>query len=114
MRTIACALALGLVTPCLAQAHPQRAGQPPVVATVVTDGAPCGGAVAAGSVWVAAYASSRLVRIDPATNAVTGHVRVGASPCGLVAAAGSLWTDGFGTGTVERVDPARLKVVKRI
>ena len=53
----------------------------------------------------ASGAPGTLVRIDPATNAVTGSVDVGVGPCGVAIGAGSVWVDGYGTSSVIRVDP---------
>ena len=50
----------------------------------------------------------------PATNRVTGKVKVGAQPCGVAVGADSVWVDGYGTGNVERIDPEQMKVVARI
>ena len=63
-----------------------------------------------GSLWVGVSGAGTLVRIDPATNAVTGKVRVGVGPCGVAIGAGSVWVDGYGTSSVIRVNPTRMKV----
>jgi YVTN family beta-propeller protein len=68
---------------------------------------------AVGAVW-ATDTVSRLVRIDPATNAVAGEVSAGVRPLGLAYGAGSLWVASSISGRVLRIDPARQKVVKRI
>lgn len=75
---------------------------------------PCAEVGAFGSLWVANYGSATLSRVDPATNKVTGTVKVGAGPCGLAAGPGAIWVDGYGTDTVERVDPRTLKRTRSI
>ena len=51
-------------------------------------------AVAAGSVWVGNYNQGTLVRIDPATLAITARYRVGGQPRQLAV---SLWVANHGT-----------------
>jgi streptogramin lyase len=62
-----------------------------VVAKLDLGGEPCGVVGAAGSVWVSDAAAARLLRIDPATNAVAGSIPVDRTPCELHTALGSIW-----------------------
>src|SRR4051794_32061777 len=50
------------------------AGGSGVVAKVAVPGTPCGVAGSPGAVWVTEASKGQLVRIDPATNAVTKRV----------------------------------------
>jgi streptogramin lyase len=63
-------------------------------------------AFAGGSVWVSAFNSALVVRLDPATGALLGAVRTGAGPRESVVAAGALWVIDQSDGTVTpiRVD----------
>ena len=77
-------------------------------------------AVAAGAVWVPVSSDGTLVRVDPASGAVTGRVAVGAaspSPGDLdsaVLAGGSVWAASDAGGTIARVDPATSAVTTRL
>jgi streptogramin lyase len=68
-------------------------------------------AVGAGSVWIVTSKESDLVRIDPATNAVTAHIRIPAGSFNPIFANGSVWVSSNAGGTLVRVDPATNKVV---
>jgi len=85
----------------------------PVVARVTTGGSPCGIAGTPGAVWVTDAEAGELLRLDPATNAVTGRFRVHATPCELRLAKGSLLVV-TQSGRLERVDPATGRIVKSI
>ena len=89
-------------------------GSAQVVARIDTGLGPCSETGGLGSLWVGVGGAGTLVRIDPATNTVTGSVDVGVGPCGVAIGAGSVWVDGYGTSSVIRVDPARMKVTRRI
>src|SRR5919109_1063075 len=111
-----CIAVLALVLPLAASASEQELGEAKVVAKIETDFKPCSEAAGFGYLWVANYGAGSLSRIDPATNTVTGTVRLGlvSQPCGLGVGAGALWVTGYGEAQVLRVDPAALRVVKRI
>ena len=79
-----------------------------VSAKIQVPGTPCGVAGATGAVWVTDPQASRLLRIDPATNAVTKQVRTDTTPCELKYAVGSLWVV-TQSGKVDRFDPATSK-----
>jgi len=87
---------------------------PIVKKTIRTDLQPCGVVAGFGAIWVTNFGTGTLQRINPATNRVTGRVKVGDRPCGLAVGAGAVWINGFGTNSVERVDPASLKLVEHI
>ena len=89
-------------------------GSVSVVARIETGNGPCSEVGGFGYLWVANNRDGTLVRIDPATNAVTGKIDVGPGPCGVAIAGGSVWVDGYSSASVVRVDPQTLKVIKRI
>ena len=62
-----------------------------MVAKVAVPGTPCGVAGSPGAVWVTEASNARLVKIDPATNAVVKSVPTDRTPCELRYAAGSIW-----------------------
>lgn len=109
-------IALVLALPLAATASVRSLGEPEVVAKIRTGFKPCSETGGLGFLWVANYGEGTLSRIDPATNEVTGTVRLGltSQPCGIGIGAGALWVTGYGTAEVIRVDPVRLRVVKRI
>ena len=65
-------------------------------------------------VWASSYASGRLLRVDPARQAVTQTVAVGQGPGSVVAASGDLWVVDAARGRVVRVDGASGQVVQRV
>ena len=71
-------------------------------------------AVGDGAVWVVDRADNAVVRIDPATNAVTTTIPVGGSPDGIAVGEGAVWVANSADGTVSRIDPQTNKVVKTI
>ncbi len=87
---------------------------PRVVTRIGTGAAPCGVVGGFGSVWVAAYDTGKLVRIDPATNRVTKRITVARGICPLAVAAGAIWVASDRANVLYRVDPARGRVVARI
>src|SRR5215218_7916046 len=93
---------------------PGSSASPEPVAKIETGVGPCGAVSAYGAIWVVNYRGTELVRVDPATNRVTGRVRVRFGSCGVVGAYRSLWVDGYESSTFERVDPRRLRVIRRI
>ena len=106
LRTLLLCTSLVLVAAAAATA---ATGTPQVVARIQTGSRPCSEAGGFGAVWVGNNGSSSLTRIDPATNQVTGKVRVGAGPCGSLVAK-ELAGHGFPVVVLEagpRLDPAR-------
>jgi YVTN family beta-propeller protein len=106
---IACGGALAKAKP-----KPKPNPGPLVKATIRTGLQPCGEIEAAGAVWISAYLSGTLERINPATNKVTGKVTVGSQPRGLAYGFDSIWINAYGTSAVERVDPRTLKLTAHI
>jgi glutamine cyclotransferase len=83
-------------------------------ARIQVGGSPGGIALAGGSVWVGDFRPNGvLTRLDPATNAVTGHVALGGQPAGLLGDGDTLWVADYG-GSVIRVDARTNAVVARI
>ena len=73
-----------------------------------------GSVVAAfGRVWVTAWASGRLVMVDPRSLRVLKRIRIGPTPANLRVANGAIWV-GFGRSatSVARVDPATAGIVR--
>jgi streptogramin lyase len=70
---------------------------------VVTGPAPCGEAVAAGSLWVVTD-RGRLLRIDPRTNRVAFRLSIGRGACAVRAGAGALWITNYQRSSVLRFD----------
>jgi streptogramin lyase len=67
-----------------------------------------------GAVWVSVPKLKAVIRIDPATNAVTATVRLGRRPCGFLAAdARNVWAAGGYAddcaNVVARIDPRTNK-----
>jgi YVTN family beta-propeller protein len=105
---IACGGALAKAKP-----KPKPNPGPLVKATIRTGLQPCGEIEAAGAVWISAYLSGTLERINPATNKVTGKVTVGSQPCGLAYGFDSIWINAYGTSEdIFRIDPATDAVTR--
>jgi streptogramin lyase len=103
------------LTIVLAAAPLAAAASPPrVVAKISTDNHPCGAAAGLGSIWVAAYDSGRLIRIDPKSNRVVQRIRVARGICPVIVAAGSVWVASDKTDVLYRVDPRRGRILARI
>jgi len=90
------------------------ASAPTVVAKIGTDLHPCGAAAGLGSVWVAAYDSGRLLRINTETNRIVQRVRVAPGICPIAVAGRSVWVASDKTDMLYRVDPRRGRVVTRL
>jgi streptogramin lyase len=69
---------------------------------------------AAGSIWTTDLALGRVVRVDPATNAVVARIPFATRPFGLAFGAGSVWVADRSQNVLGRVDPRTNRVVKRI
>ena len=61
----------------------EAAHAPPNVAARIEVAEPIGVTVGAGSLWVASFADSAVVRIDPATRQVVARIPVGKGPIGV-------------------------------
>jgi virginiamycin B lyase len=90
------------------------AAAPQPVARVVVGAKPCGVATGFGSVWVAAYGSGKLVRIDPRRNRVTRRIAVASGICHVATGAGSVWVASDTTNVLYRVNARRGRIVARI
>jgi virginiamycin B lyase len=90
------------------------AAAPQPMARIVTGAGPCGATSGFGSVWVAAYGTGRLVRIDPRRNRVVQRLRVAPGICPIAVGSGSVWVASDKTNVLYRVDPQRGRVVARI
>jgi len=69
---------------------------------------------AAGSIWTSDLVFSRVVRIDPNTNAVTRRIAFGSRPFGLAYGAGSVWVSERSAGRLARINPRTNRIVKKI
>lgn len=78
----------------------------------LSDGRALGLAVGGGYVWATASDAGKVLRIDPATRAVT-PVQVGGFPVGITVAAGSVWFVDRDRGRVGRLEPRTLRPVGR-
>jgi streptogramin lyase len=87
------------------------ASTPTLVAKIGTDSHPCGAAAGLGSVWVAAYDSGRLLRINTETNRIVQRVNVAPGICPIAVAGRSVWVASDKTDVLYRVDPRRRRVV---
>jgi streptogramin lyase len=79
-------------------------------ATIGVGADPADVLVSDGAVWVASSGEGTVLRIDPATNRVTGRFRVGANPVRLAAGHGSVWVANA-DASVSRIDLASGRVV---
>jgi YVTN family beta-propeller protein len=96
-------------------AAPRRVRWPVAVAVAVVALALAAAALAVlllqgGS--TASAAPGRLVRIDPASNRVTGTLRLGQDPTGVSVGAGSVWMTTIPDSSVWRVDPDTLAATR--
>jgi len=90
------------------------AAAPQPVARIVAGAKPCGIASSAGGVWVAAYGTGQLVRIDPRRNRVARRIRVARGICHLALRSGSVWVASDKTDLLYRVNLRRGHVAARI
>jgi YVTN family beta-propeller protein len=67
-----------------------------------------------GAIWAADYDGAAVTRIDPATDRVTGGIRVGPKPVSLLVAHGKLWVFNQGDDTASVVDPNTMRVLRTI
>jgi virginiamycin B lyase len=90
------------------------AAAPQPVARVIVGAKPCGAASGFGSVWVAAYGTGKLARINPRRNRVTRRIAVAPGICHVAIGAGSVWVASDKTNVLYRVDARRGRIVARI
>jgi len=112
-RTASTASATTAATPTPGRPSPLRPS--PVVATIGTGGFSYGMVAGAGALWV--VGSDEIYRIDPASDAVTASVPVGATgsgPGGVAVGAGAIWVPVAVPGTLWGINPETNKVTSRI
>jgi virginiamycin B lyase len=90
------------------------AATPTPIARITIGSQPCGAAAGLGSVWVAAYGTGKLFRINPRTNRVSQRIRVAPRICHLAVHDASVWIASDKTNLVYRVNPRTGRVVARI
>ena len=76
--------------------------------------APSAVAAGAGAIWAVANDVNAIVRVDPATDAITDRVALGFDAWSLTAADDTLWVSDYEHDAVVRVDAATRRVVARI
>lgn len=83
------------------------------VRSVRVGGEPGSVVAAFGRVWVSAWASGRLVVVDPRSMRVVKRIRIGSTPASLRVANGAIWV-GFGRSAtaVARVNPRTAEIVR--
>ena len=74
----------------------------------LSSGRTLGMAAGDGHLWVTATDAGQIVRIDPATRAIT-RVHVGGFPVGIAVADGNVWYADRSDGSVVRLDPRTLR-----
>ncbi len=94
----------------IGQQRERYAPDAPEVTTTLR-GSPWAIAAAEGSIWVGAYRSAVLFRLDPADGSVTREVDLRNFVCGqLQSGFGYLWFSECGTMTIARLDPETLQI----
>jgi len=63
-----------------------------------------------GYLWASAANAGEVLRIDPATRAIT-RAHVGGFPIGIVLAGGSVWIIDNSNATIKHLDPSTLRVI---
>jgi len=110
VRALAAALGAAAVAAAIASASPSVE---PIAKIPV--GAQSGMVLsAAASVWTSDLLSGRVIRIDPATNAVSRRIAFSTRPFGLAYGAGSVWVADRSANVLGRIDPLTNRVVKKI
>jgi virginiamycin B lyase len=109
-------LALGACAgPARAPASPPPSSQPPRGVTVIEVGAkPCAVAAGPDAVWVSAFGTDKVVKVDPATNTVVATYDVGTNPCGVVYASGRVWVGLVSGHQLVQLDAHTGAVLKRL
>lgn len=78
--------------------------------TIAVPGGPLGIAAGEGAIWVVAFWSRELVRIDPDTRRVVRRIPVGAGPLDVAVEDGAVWVTNRDDRTISRIDPATNEV----
>jgi streptogramin lyase len=76
--------------------------------------APSAVAAGAGAIWAVANDVNAIVRVDPASNAISDTIDLGFSAWSLTAAPDAVWVSDYANDAVVRVDPVTRRVVARI
>ncbi|MGI9004953.1 MAG: Vgb family protein [Streptosporangiaceae bacterium] len=87
----------------------QAARIPAYVHLIRTGGRPCAVLGAAGAIWVADLTGNRVLRLDPASGAVTARIPAGLGPCGMAFGAGAVWVEDYSGNSVTRIDVRTLR-----
>jgi len=66
------------------------------------------------TLWVSAFRTGEVVRVDTATQKVTDRIAVGAGTEGVAEAFGSVWVVAQDDGLLARIDPATRKIVQKV
>lgn len=82
--------------------------------TIPLGGGPLGVAAGGGAVWVVAFWSRELVRIDPETRRPLLRIPVGAGPNTVAVGGGAVWVTNRDDRSLTRVDPATNRVTRTI
>src|SRR5437764_3203672 len=89
---------------------PRRRSVGSVSRRVRIGGNPDGAASGDGSLWVAAFGTNRLSRLEPATGRRIASIAVGDGPIALTVGPDAVWVANYDGGTVSRVDPTTNRV----
>ena len=76
----------------------------------LSSGQTLGLAAADGYLWVTAADAGEVLRIDPASGAIT-HLHVGGFPVGIVVTSGNVWFANRAGGNVVRLNPGTLRPI---
>lgn len=76
--------------------------------------APSAVAAGAGAIWAVANDANAIVRLDPASNAITQTIALGFAGWSLTATEDAVWVSDYANDAVVRVDPRTGRVVARI
>jgi YVTN family beta-propeller protein len=82
--------------------------------TVPLVGGPLGVAAGAGGVWVVAFWSGEVVRIDPETRQPVARIAVGAGPSAVAVGGGAVWVTNRDDRSITRIDPRTNAVTATI
>jgi streptogramin lyase len=85
-----------------------------VDAVVPTDLYPCASVQGGGFMWVTAYGSAEVHKVDPATNEVVATFETDGQPCGVVFAGGSLWVGSVKGALIDQIDPSSGEILGRV
>ena len=107
------ALCIAAVVLVRSMPQPEQTAEPRVVKVLLIGGNPADGIFAYRSLWVADYARSQVVRIDPSRRRVIARIPLRHSAEDLAVGEGSVWVrgeTGDGVTGISRIDPAANRV----